>query len=66
MTHYVVLSLGYDHGVLETHIISKITLGKKKEVIQGKTVTKWETELSNFNKKSLDINEFKSCCNQLK
>jgi hypothetical protein len=31
----------------------------KKEKIDGKTVIEWETELSKFNRKTLDINEFK-------
>ena len=37
----------------------KIILGYKKEKIEGKSVIEWETEISLFNRKSLDINEYK-------
>ena len=36
-----------------------IILGYKKEKIGGKSVIEWETEVSLFNRKSLDINEYK-------
>lgn len=36
-----------------------IILGYKKEKIDGKSVIEWETEVSLFNRKSLDINEYK-------
>jgi len=38
---------------------SKIILEYKKEKIEGKTIIEWETELSLFNRKSLNIKEFK-------
>ena len=38
---------------------SKIQLELKKEKIQGKTIIEWETELSKFNRKSLNITKFK-------
>ena len=31
----------------------------KEEIIDEKTVTKWETELSDYNKKTLDFKKFK-------
>lgn len=38
---------------------SKIQLELKKEKIQEKTIIEWETELSKFNRKSLNIPKFK-------
>ena len=38
---------------------SKIILELKKEKIDGKTIIEYETEISKFNKKTLDIKEFK-------
>ena len=32
----------------------------KQEIINGKTIIEWETELSKFNRKSLDIGKFKN------
>jgi len=37
----------------------KIQLKFKQEKIEGKTVIEWETELSKFNKKTLNVEEFK-------
>jgi hypothetical protein len=39
---------------------SKIQLELKQEIINGKTIIEWETELSKFNRKSLDIDKFKN------
>ena len=39
---------------------SKIQLELKQEIINGKTIIEWETELSKFNRKSLDIGKFKN------
>jgi transposase len=38
---------------------AKLILGFKKEKIEGKTIIEYETEISTFNKKTLDIKEFK-------
>ena len=38
---------------------NKLILEFKKEQIDGKTITEYETELSQYNKKSLDINKYK-------
>jgi len=38
---------------------NKLILDFKKERIDGKTITEYETELSQYNKKSLDINKYK-------
>ena len=38
---------------------ANIRLGMKCNKIQEKTITEYETELSNYNKKTLDINKFK-------
>jgi hypothetical protein len=38
---------------------SKIQLELKKEKIHGKTIIEWETEISKFNRKSLNIIKFK-------
>ena len=38
---------------------SKIQLELKQEKIQGKTIIEWETEISKFNRKSLNIPKFK-------
>jgi len=38
---------------------SKIQLELKEEKINGKTIVEWETELSKFNRKSLNITKFK-------
>jgi len=39
---------------------SKLILSLKQEKINGKTITEHETELSNYNRKSLNIDEFKA------
>ena len=36
----------------------RLTL-KKEEIIEGKTVIEWETELSTFNRKTLNVAKFK-------
>jgi transposase len=37
-----------------------ILLDKKKTIIEGKTIIEWETELSQYNSKTLDFNRFKT------
>jgi len=37
----------------------EIILEQKQTIVEGKTIIDWETEISDFNRKTLDINEFK-------
>jgi len=43
---------------------NNIILGMKTQKIQGKTVTEYETDLSHFNRKTLDIVNFKKYINE--
>ena len=38
---------------------NNIILAMKTNKIEGRTITEYETELSNFNRKTLDIDRFK-------
>ena len=40
----------------------KILLEEKQAKIENKTIIEWETELSKYNRKSLDIEHFKEYC----
>lgn len=40
----------------------KILLEQKQAKIENKTIIEWETELSKYNRKSLDIEQFKEYC----